>query len=114
MTRQPIVWSVLASVAGGSIALGAVGQPAPRAPATYTVVIDKMAFGATPNGAHVGDTIIWVNRDMFRHTATASDHSFNLDLMPGKSGRIVLKRAGRIAFACTFHPGMKGVIAVAP
>lgn len=100
----------IALVAGLSTAAGA----AERAPATYSIVIDKMAFGPVPANLRVGDTIIWVNRDILRHTATATDRSFNVDLMPGKSGKIVLKRAGRIAFTCTFHPGMKGVLVVSP
>jgi plastocyanin len=85
-----------------------------RAPATYTIVIDKMAFGPSPSGLHVGDTIIWVNRDLFRHTATAADGSFNLDLSPGKSGQVALRRAGTVAFSCTFHPGMRGALVVLP
>jgi plastocyanin len=93
--------------------LGAATAP-PRAPATYTVVIDKMKFGAVPANARVGDTILWVNRDMFRHTATARDGSFDIDLPPAKAGKTVLKRAGTVAFWCKFHPGMKGQIVIAP
>ncbi|MEO9132155.1 MAG: hypothetical protein ABI240_13210 [Sphingomonas sp.] len=81
---------------------------------TYTIVIDKMKFGPVPAGLRVGDTIIWANRDLFRHTATAVDRSFNIDLMPSKSGRLVLKHSGIIQFSCTYHPGMKGQITVGP
>lgn len=88
---------------------GAAPAPAPK---VYSVVIDKMKFGAVPAGARVGDTILWVNKDMFRHTATARDGSFNVDLPPGKSGRTLLRRAGSIAFYCVFHPGMAGTLAV--
>lgn len=92
---------------------GAAPAPAPApAPKVYSVVIDKMKFGAVPAGARVGDTILWVNKDMFRHTATARDGSFNVDLPPGKSGRTLLKRAGPIAFYCIFHPGMTGALTV--
>jgi plastocyanin len=90
---------------------GAAPAPAP-APRVYNVVIDQMKFGAVPSGARVGDTILWINRDMFRHTATARDRSFNIDLPPGKSGRTLLKRAGRIAFYCVYHPGMTGTLTV--
>ena len=41
------------------------------APRTHVVVIDKMKFGPVPASLRPGDTIIWVNKDMFRHTATA-------------------------------------------
>ena len=75
---------------------------------TYTVVIDKMRFGPLPSGLRVGDTIIWENHDLFRHTATARDGSFDIDLMPTKKGKLVLKQAGTVRFSCTYHPGMKG------
>ena len=91
---------------------GAVAMPsAPHK--SYTVVIDKMAFGALPSGLRVGDTVLWVNRDLFRHTATARDGSFNVDLMPGKSVSMVLKSPGTVAFYCTFHPGMRGQLVIA-
>lgn len=84
----------------------------PRPAATYTVIVDKMAFGALPHGLHVGDTIVWVNRDLFRHSATAADRSFDVDLPAGKSVRLTLQRAGSVAFSCKFHPGMKGVLII--
>jgi plastocyanin len=83
------------------------------APHTYTVVIDKMKFGPAPSGAKAGDTIVWVNRDLFRHTATAANGSFNIDLPAGKSGKTVLRKAGTTAFTCKYHPGMRGVLKVA-
>ena len=71
-----------------------------------------MKFAPVPAGLHVGDQIVWANHDMFRHTATAADHSFDVDLSPGQSGRIILRKPGAIAFSCKFHPGMKGVLTV--
>jgi plastocyanin len=78
----------------------------------HIVVIDQMKFGALPAKLHVGDTISWVNRDLFRHSATARDGSFDIDLPAGKSGTITLRKAGAIAFACKYHPGMTGVLQV--
>jgi plastocyanin len=95
-------------------AFAAAAMPAHAAPArTVTIVIDKMKFGPAPAGVRVGDTILWVNRDFFRHSATAADHGFDLELNSKQAGRIVLRRAGAIAFACKYHPAMKGVIQVA-
>ena len=42
----------------------------------------------------VGDTVVFVNKDIFRHTVTATNNSFNLDLMPGKSGSLHINSAG--------------------
>ena len=79
----------------------------------HVVVIDKMKFGAVPGDIRVGDAILWVNRDMFRHSATAGDGSFDVDLPAGKSARTTVKKAGAIPFACKYHPGMTGVIKAA-
>lgn len=60
-----------------------------------------------------GDTIVRVNRDPFRHTATARNRAFNIDLAPGAIGRTVPRTAGRIPYVCRFHPGMAAVLTVA-
>ena len=86
--------------------------PASAAPRTHTVVIDKMKFGAMPAGLRAGDRIVWVNKDMFRHTATARDGSFDLDLKPGAKGVSVVK-PGDILVTCRYHPGMKAMLKVA-
>jgi len=102
------------ALAAGIVMMAAGSLPAATpAPRTYTVVIDKMKFGPVPAGLRVGDTILWVNRDLFRHTATAKDQSFDIDLPPDKSGKLVLKHPGTIAFSCKFHPGMRGTLVVA-
>lgn len=101
-------------VSAAVAALIAAPAPVAAAPKTHTIVMDKMKFGALPAGIRAGDTILWVNRDLFRHTATAKDGSFAIDLQPGKSGRTVVKKAGSIPFFCKYHPGMKGSLAVAP
>jgi plastocyanin len=96
---------------GGAVLLG-LSTAAGAAPQTYTVVIDKMKFGPLPTGLHKGDTIVWINRDFLRHTATAADHSFDLDLPAGAKGTTVIKRSGAIPFTCRYHPGMRGVLQV--
>ncbi len=96
----------------GALLLCAVQAPATAAPHTYTVVIDKLKFGPVPAQLHKGDAIIWVNKDLFRHTATAADHSFDVDLMPGKAGKTVLTKSGAIPFICRYHPNMRGTLQV--
>ena len=99
----------------GAVALGALllaATPAAAAAHDYTVIIDKMKFGALPAGLHVGDSITWVNRDFIRHTATATDHSFDADLPPGAKATVTLRKAGAIGFSCRYHPGMRGILQV--
>ena len=83
------------------------------APATHTIVIRNMRYGPVPPNIRVGDTIVWVNRDIFRHTATARNRSFNVDLRPSSTARMILRQSGTIAFYCTVHPGMTGQLVVA-
>jgi plastocyanin len=87
--------------------------PAAAASQIHVVVIDKMKFGTLPAGLKAGDTIVWENRDMFRHSATARDGTFNVDLPAGAKGKMVVRKAGEFAFSCKYHPGMRGVLRVA-
>jgi plastocyanin len=82
--------------------------------ADYTVVIDKMKFGPVPTELHPGDTITWQNDDIFRHSATARDASFDIDLPSKTSVKIVVGTAGNVEFFCKFHPGMKGTLVITP
>lgn len=92
--------------------LALAGNPA--AAADYVVVVDKMAFGALPAELHVGDTIVWKNDDLFRHTATAQDGSFDVDLPVQSEVVMPLTVAGQWDFICKFHPGMTGTLVVLP
>ncbi len=80
----------------------------------YTIVIDKMRFGPVPAQLRVGDTIVWKNDDIFRHTATARDKSFDVDLPSKSEVRMVLETAGSFEFFCKLHPGMKDTLVIAP
>lgn len=99
--------------AGVVLAAGLTAAPAGAKPVahTVTVVVDKLAFGAIPTKLRVGDSVLWVNRDMFRHSATANRH-FDVDLPAGARRRMLLTRAGTFSFTCKYHPGMKGTLKV--
>ena len=78
---------------------------------TITVTIAKMAFSPTEIGAKVGDTVEWVNKDAFVHTATVQG-SWEVMLPLKKSGSITFNKAETIDYFCRFHPNMKGRITV--
>jgi plastocyanin len=86
------------------------GGPAAAAPTVHTIVLDRMKFGPLPPILRAGDSILWINKDPVRHTTTARDGSFNLDLPPNASGRTRVNRKGAIPFFCKYHPAMKGVL----
>ena len=89
-----------------------VSTSAAAIPHSYTVVIDKMKFGPMPTQLRKGDAIIWINRDFLRHSATAADHRFDVDLKPGASAKTILTKSGAIGFVCRYHPGMRGTLVI--
>ena len=95
------------------VMLGGLAQPLSALAADYTIVLDHMKFGPLPDALHVGDTITWQNNDIFRHTATARDKSFDVDLPPKSTSTMTVRAAGSVAFFCKFHPGMKGTLVIA-
>lgn len=103
-------WKVLIGIA--ALAALLIGNPA--ASAEYRIVIAKMKFGAISAALRVGDVIIWQNDDIFRHTATARDKSFDVDLAPKSETRMTVGKAGAVAFYCRFHPAMTGNLDVQP
>lgn len=104
MSSLPRRFALCAAAMG---ALLPVAVAVPAAAETHVVVIDKMKYAPVPLLKR-GDVVEFVNRDMFRHTVTATNHKFNLDLMPGKSGKLHINSAGTVTFYCTYHPGMRG------
>lgn len=86
--------------------------PAAAAPRTHQVIIDKMKFGSIPAGVRVGDRLLWINRDLFRHTATAPGAGFDVDLPAGSRKLSVIRKAGAFAVTCRYHPGMRATLKV--
>jgi plastocyanin len=109
LTRRLVVTGGLASLAAGFLGSGAA---APQIPQTHRIVIGTMAFGPAPFGIHVGDTVEWVNEDIFRHSVTAADKSFDVDIEPHATAPVVMKTAGTIAYLCKYHPSMKAHLVV--
>ena len=99
--------STLCAAAMG--ALLPVAVPPPAAAATHVVLIDQMKYAPVPP-LKVGDDVVFVNKDIFRHTVTATNNKFNLDLMPGQRGGLHINSAGIAAFYCKYHPGMRGTM----
>ncbi|MGE0063450.1 MAG: cupredoxin domain-containing protein [Xanthobacteraceae bacterium] len=81
---------------------------------TITVTIGKATFGPAAVSAHVGDVIVWDNKDIVAHTATARDKAWDVMIPAGKTARIAMKKAGTIEYYCRFHPNMVGKLTVVP
>jgi len=83
------------------------------APVIHKVAIDGTQFQRLDITIKEGDTVEWENRDPFPHTATATDGTFDSkEIAPGKTWTYTPRAKGDIAYVCTLHPTMKGVIRV--
>jgi plastocyanin len=111
--RLARLWAaaLLAWHAGGPAV--AAESPAARKPASHTVVMEGTAFSPPALVVRRGDTVVWVNRDPFPHTATAGDGTFDSKIIgPGRSWKHVARKLGEHQYGCTLHPTMKGTLTV--
>ena len=95
-----------------AVLLGATVVPAHAA--TIQITIDNLVFAPAEVTAHVGDTIEWINKDVFAHTATARNGDFDVTTPPKKTVTSVLKKAGSVEYYCRYHPNMKAVLTITP
>jgi plastocyanin len=95
-----------------ALALAVVAVPAHAA--TIQIVMENLVFVPAEVSAKVGDTIEWVNKDVFVHSATARNGDFDVNQPPKKTVTSVLQKAGTVDYYCRYHPNMKGVLKIAP
>jgi len=83
-------------------------------PKTHTVEIRGMEFHPAVLTVAVGDTIVWINRDIVPHTATAKGPTrWNTgQLVQGQVWHFVARRAGVARYVCSFHPTMHGKVVI--
>jgi plastocyanin len=97
-----------------ALALALAVFAVPAHAATIQIVMQDLVFAPAEVSAKVGDTIEWVNKDVFAHTATARNGDFDVNLPPKKTVTSVLNKAGTVEYYCRFHPNMKAVLKIAP
>ena len=95
-----------------ALTLGLVAVPAHAA--AIQIVMENLVVAPAEVSARVGDTIEWVNNDVFVHTATARNGDFDVNLPPKKTVTLVLSKAGTVEYYCRYHPNMKAVLKIAP
>ena len=84
-----------------------------QAPKMHTVVMEGTRFEPADLKIAAGDTVIWLNKDPFPHTATAKSGDFDSqEIDVGKSWKNTFKTKGDYAYTCTLHPTMKGTLKV--
>ena len=86
----------------------------PAHAATIEITMENLVISPAEVSAKVGDTITWVNKDVFAHTATAKNGDFDVTLPPNKSATLVVKKAGTVDYYCRYHPNMKATLKIEP
>ena len=93
--------------------LSTLGAAAATRPATHTVTIEATRFTPATLTIKAGDSVTWVNKDPFPHTATSKAGGFDSQLVAaGASWTFTPKKKGSFAYICTIHPTMKGTLQV--
>ena len=106
MTRRTAaIGATLCVLAIGGAAFRLDAEAASRKPVTHTITVDSVRFDPADLTVNVGDSIVWVNKDILAHTATTLKPGFDSKVIqPGKSWRYTVKKKGEFAYTCSFHP----------
>ena len=79
----------------------------------HTVTIEAMKYSPERLTVHAGDTVVWINKDLFPHTVTEIGKRFDShEIKPNASWRYVAQARGEFAYVCSLHPTMKGALVV--
>jgi len=78
------------------------------------VVMKSVDYAPKQARVHVGDAVEWQNQDIVAHTASAKDKSWEVNVLPGRTGRVVMNVPGTFDYICRYHPNMTGEIVVEP
>ncbi len=81
---------------------------------THVVSIENMKFSPDVVFVRAGDIVVFKNRDLVPHTATAkADKAFDSGMLQhGSEWRFTPEHEGTIRYACAFHPMMEGAVIV--
>ena len=101
------------------VLIGAVGMASAdsrdsttKRPATHIVVIKATSYAPMTVTVKRGDTVVWINKDPFPHTVTATGAFDSKSIAGGGSWKYRPLRAGEFAYTCSFHPNMMGTLSV--
>ena len=94
--------------------LSIAAMAVPAQAATIQIVMENLVILPAEASLKAGDTIEWINKDVFAHTATARNGDFDVMMPPNKTVTLVVKKAGTVEYYCRFHPNMKAVLRIEP
>ncbi|NKB53586.1 MAG: copper-binding protein [Rhizobiaceae bacterium] len=100
LTRRTLVSAAL-------IILGT--QPVIAKSKNHHILIQDFQFSPKSLNVRRGDTVVFTNKDVVPHTATAVDLSWDSgDLKMNAQWSFTAVRSGELEFFCVHHPVMRG------
>ena len=91
-----------------------LAMPVSADAATIQITMENLVISPAEASAKVGDTIEWINKDIFAHTATARNGDWDVMMPPNKTVTSVVNKPGTVEYYCRFHPNMKATLVIAP
>ena len=87
-----------------------VAQLLAGGPDTVIVLVDNFAFSPGAVTVRKGTTVVWINKETPKHTATSDDNLFNSETMAvGVSYSFTFNETGTFPYYCKFHGDAGGV-----
>ena len=105
LTRRSFLANIVAAFAASMFSM----IPGVRANEAVTHHVEIRSLDFTPASllVHPGDTIIWTNRDIIPHTATASDMSWTTGFIGhNESKKLIVEESLTASYFCEYHPSM--------
>ena len=81
-------------------------------PKRHTIEMVNFEFRPAVVRVAAGDTVIWINRDVVPHTATAQGAWETGNIGSQETGRVIVKRSGEQNYLCEYHSSMRGKLIV--
>lgn len=103
LNRRQLLVTGAAVLAGSTLARAHNG--------TIHVTIEKLVFLPAEIEVKAGETIEWINKDPFAHTATVKG-GWEVVIPPGKTATRVVTADDTVDYYCRYHPNMKGKIRI--
>jgi len=85
----------------------------PAADGVHVVIIENMRFSPAELTVKRGEHVVWINKDLFPHTATANSRAFDSgSISPNASWSYVANTVGNYSYVCTLHPTMSARLTI--
>lgn len=112
MAEHRKVW-IFALALAVSMSFKGVETAEPAAQREHVVTIENMRFSPADLTVKRGERVVWINKDMFPHTASARSAAFDSgSIPPTASWSHVAKTVGVYPYVCTLHPTMSAKLTI--